>query len=73
MKVDDVRLIAGDRGDVAPPTLVKEFMDVLLCRVGVMDLSFTFTELKDGVLCSRGWGEGSVSNGAASCSTSVAI
>ena len=53
MCIDDVRLAAGERGDVMPPGLVKELIDDLLWSVGVIDFSFVCMELKEGVFRRR--------------------
>ena len=53
MCIDDVLLTAGERGDVVPPALAKELIDVLLWSVGVIDLSFVCIELKEGVFRRR--------------------
>ena len=56
--VEEVRRKAGDRGGVTPPIPWREFKDVRLCSVGVIDRSFRPMELELGVLrrgLFRGW------------------
>lgn len=49
-RYDEVRRIAGDRGGVMPPVLCKEFREVRLCRVGVVDRWMLPIELELGAL-----------------------
>lgn len=45
-KLEDARLIDGDRGDMTPPTPWSELTEVFLLSVGVDDLWWLFKELE---------------------------